>query len=135
MRAGAAKPRDARNEGGSPSLVTFRASPVSRHQSRAWPLRVSRFARRTTEKKETARSLRKCTLIPVCGAGWRMSLTGRNPKRNELPKELGRMFILYVRYDIWTIRSCFVHSFLTGAKISFVIPKVSSIYRPGETGY
>ena len=27
------------------------ASPVSRHQSRAWPLRVSRFARRTTEKK------------------------------------------------------------------------------------
>ena len=33
------------------------ASPVSRHQSRAWPLRVSRFARRTTEKKETARSL------------------------------------------------------------------------------
>ena len=34
-----------------------RASPVSRHQSRAWPLRVSRFARRTTEKKETARSL------------------------------------------------------------------------------
>ena len=35
----------------------FRASPVSRHQSRAWPLRVSRFARRTTEKRETARSL------------------------------------------------------------------------------
>ena len=33
------------------------ASPVSRHQSRAWPLRVSRFARRTTEEKETARSL------------------------------------------------------------------------------
>ena len=64
-----------------------------------------------------------------------MSLTGRNPKRNELPKELGRLFILYLRYDISTIRSSFVHSFLTGARISFVIPTVSSTYRPGETGY
>jgi len=43
MRAGAAKPRDARNEGG--------ISHARGH------LRVSRFARRTTEKRETARSL------------------------------------------------------------------------------
>ena len=44
MRAGAAKPRDARNEEGS-------------HRNARGHLRVSRFARRTTEKRETARSL------------------------------------------------------------------------------
>ena len=33
------------------------ASPVSRHQSRAWPFACLAFARRTTEKRETARSL------------------------------------------------------------------------------
>ena len=46
MRARAAKPRDARNEGGSRTISHARGH-----------LRVSRFARRTTEKRETARSL------------------------------------------------------------------------------
>ena len=36
---------------------TRAASPVSRHQSRAWPFACLAFARRTTEKRETARSL------------------------------------------------------------------------------
>ena len=48
MRARAAKPREARNEGGSPSRAISHARGH---------LRVSRFARRTTEKRETARSL------------------------------------------------------------------------------
>ena len=43
---------NARNEGGSPRRK--RASPLSRHQSRACHLRVLRFARRTTKKTETA---------------------------------------------------------------------------------
>ena len=46
--AGAEKPQDARNEGGSPSRAIS-------HARGHW--RVSRFARRTTEKRETARSL------------------------------------------------------------------------------
>ena len=48
MRARAAKPRQAQNEGGSPSRAISHARGH---------LRVSRFARRTTEKRETARSL------------------------------------------------------------------------------
>ena len=47
MRAEAAKPRDARNEG-----VPSRAISHARGH-----LRVLRFALRTTEKRETARSL------------------------------------------------------------------------------
>ena len=49
MCAGAAKPRDARNEG-----VPLPSRAISHARGH---LRVSRFARRTTEKREAARSL------------------------------------------------------------------------------
>ena len=39
------------------AVSLFHASPVSRRQSRAWPFACLAFARRTTEKRETARSL------------------------------------------------------------------------------
>ena len=63
MRAGAAKPRDARNKGSSPRrkkcpLVPLPSRAIS-HACDHLQLRVSRFARRTTEKRETARSLVK----------------------------------------------------------------------------
>ena len=39
------------------------------HQSRAWPLRISRFARRTTEKREAARSLFQGLALNCRGLG------------------------------------------------------------------
>ena len=62
MRAGAVKPRDARNKGSRPrrkkkSLSFFVPLPSRVFSHARGHLRVSRFGRRTTEKRDTARSL------------------------------------------------------------------------------
>ena len=48
---GSGEAANARNEGGSPRRKIFRASPVSRHQSRAWPLACLSFCSTDYRKK------------------------------------------------------------------------------------